>query len=136
MAEGFLRRWSKDGVIAVSTATESQAVSELANEVMKEVGVDISRQRPKSLRESLAENYQYVVSVCDPRRERFAVFPFTRNLLRWNLRDPTDAANSPEEQRAAFRYVRDDVEVKVHDLLVRTLYPAMAASSVARLSAA
>lgn len=132
MAEGFLRKWSKGEIEAVSTATESEEVSSIAREVMNEVGVDISRQQPRSLRESLKEHYPYVVSLYDSRRERFAIFPFTANLLRWNLKDATEDAASPQEERAAYRYVRDDLEVKVHDLLIRTLYPAMASWSVER----
>lgn len=136
MAEGFLRKWSKGEVEAVSTSTESQDVSPIAQAVMSEVGVDISRQRPRTLRESLKEHYPYVISLCDPSSERFAVFPFTPNLLRWNLKDPTDGSASAEDRVAAFRYVRDEIDVKVHGLLIQTLYPLMTNSSLQRMSVA
>jgi arsenate reductase (thioredoxin) len=125
MAEGFLRKWSKGEFDAVSTATESSVVSPIAREVMDEVGVDISWQRPKNLKDSLKEHFAFVVSLCDARSERFPVFPFTRNLLRWSLEDPGAAEGSPEERRAAFRGVRDKIEVNVHDLVLRTLYPTL-----------
>jgi arsenate reductase (thioredoxin) len=125
MAEGFLRKWSKGAFDAVSTATDSEIVNPIANQVMKEVGVDISWQRPKSIKESLREHFAYVVSLCDARQERFPVFPFTTNLLHWSLADPGKVGNSPEERVAAFRRVRDEIEVKVHDLVLRTLEPAV-----------
>lgn len=135
MAEGFLRKWSKGEIEAASTATESEDVSPVARELMNEVGVDISRQTPRTLRESLKEHFEYVVSICDPAKERCAVFPFTRNLLRWEVNGSAVGGLSPPEERDRLRYVRDDIEVKVHSLLVRTLYPALLNSSVARVVA-
>lgn len=125
MAEGFLHKWGKGEFDAVSTATESSLVNPIAREVMSEVGVDISYQRPKDLKDSLKEHFSYVVSLCDARSERFPVFPFTTNLLRWSLEDPGAAEGSSEEKRAAFRGVRDQIEVKVHDLVLHTLYPTL-----------
>jgi|SRR5215469_10844053 len=126
MAEGFLRKWGKDGFDAVSTATDSEAVNPIAREVMKEAGVDISFQRPKNLKDSLKEHYAYVVSLCDSKRYRFPVFPFTTNLLKWNVPDPVMAEGSDEQRLAIFRNVRDEIEVKVHDLVIKTLAPSFA----------
>jgi arsenate reductase (thioredoxin) len=126
MAEGFLRKWSKGEFDAVSTATDSDVVSPIAREVMKEVGVDISWQRPKTLKDSLCDHYAYVVSLCDSKRHRFPVFPFTTNLFKWNLPDPVLAEGSEEQRVAAFRRVRDEIEVRVHDLVIKTLAPSIA----------
>lgn len=37
--------------------------------VMKEIGIDISRQRSKSVDEFAGENFDYVLTVCDSAKE-------------------------------------------------------------------
>ena len=99
MAEGFLREFAGDDVIPVSTAVRSPDRSPLAVEVMKEVGVDISHQQAEDVRQTLKEHFSYVISLCDSRKERFPIWPFTRNLLRWSLIDPETASGSADQQR-------------------------------------
>ena len=117
MAEGFLRKFAGDDVIPVSTAVRSPDRSPLAVEVMKEVGVDISHQQAEDVRQTLKEHFSYVISLCDSRKERFPIWPFTRNLLRWSLIDPETASGSADQQREIFRRVRDEVGRKVRDFI-------------------
>jgi arsenate reductase (thioredoxin) len=113
MAEGFLRAFAGDKLIGVSTAVQSPERNPLTVEVMREVGVDISGQHAEALPQSLKEHFAYVITVCDASRERFPVWPFTRNLFHWSLPDPTVAKGSPEERKTAFRRVRDEIRQKV-----------------------
>lgn len=115
MAEGFLNAFAGDKLIGVSTAVQTPERNPLTVEVMKEVGVDISNQHAEGLTESLKEHFACVVTVCDADRERFPVWPFTHNLFHWSLPDPTAAQGSPEEQKTAFRRVRDDIRQKVSE---------------------
>lgn len=55
MAEGFLRKFASDELVAVSTAVQSPYSDPLAAEVMREIGVDISNQHSKAVKESLKE---------------------------------------------------------------------------------
>ena len=113
MAEGFLRAFAGDRLVGVSTAVQTPERNPLTVEVMKEVGVDISEQHAEALPQSLKEHFAYVITVCDASRERFPIWPFTRNLFHWSLPDPTDAKGSPEERKTAFRRVRDEIRQKV-----------------------
>lgn len=115
MAEGFLRAFAGDKLIGVSTAVQSPERNPLTVEVMKEVGVDISDQHAEALPQSLKEHFAYVITVCDASRERFPVWPFTRNLFHWSLPDPTAVKGSPEELKTAFRRVRDEIRQKVRE---------------------
>lgn len=119
MAEGFVRKLAGDELIPVSTAVKSSDRSPLAIEVMQEVGVDISTQRAKDVRQSLQEHFSYVITLCDASRERFPVWPFTRNIFQWNLVDPESASGSPEQQREVFRRVRDDIARNVKEFLAQ-----------------
>lgn len=117
IAEGFLRKQAGDRFIAVSAGIEPGAVNPIAVEVMKEGGIDISGQQAKDVKSSLTEHFAYVITVSDDARERSPIFPFTPNLLHWNLEDPAATGGSTEEMRAAFRRVRDQVESKVRDFI-------------------
>jgi arsenate reductase (thioredoxin) len=121
MAEGFLRTLASDQLVPVSTSVQSPDVSPLAIEVMSEVGVDISGQHSEDVAHSLREHFACVVTVCDASKERFPIWPFTRNILHWNLSDPEQVTGSPEEQREAFRQVRDAINRNVQEFVHETL---------------
>jgi arsenate reductase len=121
MAEGFLRTFAGDKLIAVSTAVRSLQPDPLAVEVMNEVGVDICAQRPKNVAESLKEHFSCVVTVCDSSRERFPVWPFTRNIFHWSLLDPETVDGPTEQRREVFRRVRDEIRAKVREFAMQTL---------------
>jgi arsenate reductase (thioredoxin) len=122
MAEGFLRTIAGEQFATQSTATASEDRSPLAVEVMKEVGVDITELHAKNVAESLREHFACVVTVCDAPRERFPIWPFTRNVVHWSLPDPENADASPEHQRwEMYRKVRDEIRSKVGEFVEQTL---------------
>jgi arsenate reductase len=126
MAEGFLRAYAGDDLVAASTAVDSVDRDPLAIEIMKEVGVDISTQRPKDIAQFFKEHFSYVVTVCDASREKFPVWPFARNIRRWNLADPERVTGSSEQRREAFRRVRDEISRQVRDFLRESSAPGRA----------
>jgi arsenate reductase len=117
IAEGFLRQFAGDDLLAISTATQSAEADPLARDVMKEVGIVISGQHPKEVAESLKEHFSYVVTICDASKERFPVWPFARIILRWSLVDPERVKGSTEQKREVFRRVRDEIGWKVREFL-------------------
>ena len=117
MAEGFLRKLAGAELAVVSTAVQSSDSDPLAAEVMKEIGVDISRQQSRGVKESLKEHFSYVITVSDDSRERSPIWPFTRNLFHWNIADPERVRGSSEQKREAFRRVRDEISWKVTEFL-------------------
>ena len=80
---------------------------------MNAVGIDLSGQRPKSVKEALKENFGYVISIADAGRERAPIFPFTLHLLHWNLEDPATVRGSDQERKEVFRRVRDKMGANV-----------------------
>jgi arsenate reductase (thioredoxin) len=117
MAEGFLRELAGDEVVAASTAVQSVEPDPLALEVMREVGVDISGQRPKDIAQFFKEHFAYVVTLGDAATEKFPLWPFSRNVRNWNLVDPERAGGSVEQKREAFRRVRDEIRRNVREFL-------------------
>jgi len=109
MAEGYLRQAAGDRYDALSAGITPKGLNPLAVEAMREIGVDISTQRSKDVREFLGQSIPYVVTVCDHAREHCPVFPGAYQRLHWSFEDPAAASGSRQEQLAVFRRVRDQI---------------------------
>jgi arsenate reductase (thioredoxin) len=120
IAEGFLRNFTGDQFDVASSAAEHGALNPLANEVMKEAGIDISAHEPKSIAQSVKESFSYVIAICDSSKERSPVFPFTLHLLRWSIVDPSAAGGLLGQQTEVFRRVRDEIKDKVRQFVTDT----------------
>jgi arsenate reductase (thioredoxin) len=119
MAEGYLRHVAEDEFEPVSAGIEPKGLNPLAVEAMREIGIDISQQASKDVREFLGQAIPYVVTVCDHAKQRCPIFPRTYKFLHWDLADPAEAAGSREEKLAEFRRVRDEIRQRIERELLR-----------------
>ena len=116
MAEGFLRTYAGDHFIVQSAGTKATAIHPLAVRVMREVGIDISDQRSKSV-DDAGEGWDVVVTVCDA---NCPIPPRSGLKLRWSFPDPALAGDDDDDERlTAFRVVRDGIEKRVRSLATR-----------------
>jgi arsenate reductase len=115
MAEGLLRHDAGDRFRVESAGTKPGRVRAEAIAVMKEVGIDISGQRSKSVDEFAGMTFDYVLTVCDNAKESCPIFPGHANRLHRNFEDPAAAEGSEEERRAVFRQVRDQLREYLRD---------------------
>ena len=76
---------------------------------MKELGIDISGQRSKSVDEFAGQSFDYVLTVCDNAKESCPIYPGHTNRIHHNFDDPAAVQGSEEERLAAFRRVRDEI---------------------------
>lgn len=79
MAEGLLRSLYGDIYDTYSAGIEPSVVRKEAIKVMKEIGIDISKQRSKSVDEFLGIGFDYVVTVCDYAKDTCPFFPGGKN---------------------------------------------------------
>jgi arsenate reductase len=115
MAEGFLRSLGGDRFVAESAGTVAGELHPLAVQAMREVGIDISAQRSKSIDE-LSGPFDVCVTVCDA---NCPIPPGATVQLRWKFADPALARGTKEERLAAFRIVRDGIGRRVGALVAR-----------------
>jgi len=109
MAEGLLRHDAGDRFAVESAGTKPGRVRDEAVAVMRELGIDISGARSKSVDEFAGQAFDYVLTVCDHARETCPVYPGHTNRLHRSFDDPA-AVNGSEAQRlAVFRRVRDEI---------------------------
>jgi arsenate reductase len=113
MAEGFLRQRAGDRVDVESAGTEETRVNPLAIRAMREVGIELSGHRSKTLDEFLDQPWDAVITVCDSANERCPVFPRSAQRLHWSFEDPSKARGSEEERLELFRRIRDEIAARI-----------------------
>ena len=117
MAEAFLRHIGSRRFEAESAGFEPGQLNPFVVAAMKEVGIDISQAKTKSVFDLYKQGrmYQYVVSVCDESNaERCPIFPgMVRSRLHWSFKDPSSFNGSDDERLAFTREVRDEIKQKI-----------------------
>jgi arsenate reductase len=109
MAEGLLRHVKGDSWDAFSAGTEPSRVHPLAIEAMREVGIDISGQRSKSLREFDGQEFDLVVTLCGGAHAACPFFAGAREMRHRGFADPS--AGGIE----SFRKCRDEIRKWITD---------------------
>jgi arsenate reductase len=113
MAEGLLRHEAGHRFEVFSAGTRPDAVRPEAIAVMREIGIDISGHRSKSVDEFAGQDFDCVITVCDNARESCPVFPVKTIRMHWPFEDPA-AVQGPDSQRnEAFRRIRDQIQARI-----------------------
>ncbi len=107
MAEGILRHYGGDAFEVFSAGTKPSKVNEIAIHVMDEIGIDISAQHSKNVKEFLGQHFHYIITVCDNAKEACPVFPGNSIRLHWPFPDPPHEKHVDESVLREFRRVRD-----------------------------
>lgn len=122
MAEGILRKFAGDRFHIYSAGLDPDCIHPMVDPVMREIGIDISAQRSKSVQEYLGKiTAHYLIVVCEHVEQNCPkVFPGLGERLYWPFDDPAAIEGTEEEQLDAFRRVRDEITARLlewlHDL--------------------
>jgi arsenate reductase len=116
MAEGLLRHDAGDRLEVFSAGTRPSQLRPEAIAVMRELGIDISGHRSKSVDEFSGQSFDYVVTVCDNARESCPIFPSGTTTIHRGFEDPAAIEGSEEHRLAAFRRVRDEIRTWLRGL--------------------
>ncbi len=113
MAEGWARKLTRVRVWSAGSSPAAE-VNPRAVKVMREVGIDISRQRPKAVADVPLGDFDTVITLCA--EEVCPLPPSSLRLEHWDLPDPAAASGSEEERDQAFRQVRDELRRRIEAL--------------------
>lgn len=114
MAEALLRKYAEPLVEVYSAGLDPRPIPPETYQVMQEIGVDISWQKPKSIFDFLGkQHFHYVITVCENAESRCPIFPGAVYRLYWPFDDPAKAPGSYEERLRKFREVRDQIQTKI-----------------------
>jgi arsenate reductase len=117
MAEGFLRHLAGDRFDVASAGTHPAGLNPDAVAAMREIGIDISHHRSKGIGEVIGQRFDHVITVCDRAKESCPIFPDAKCVHHWPFDDPATAQGSPEERKAVFRRVRDEIAERIRRFL-------------------
>ena len=111
MAEGFFNRNPPKGFKAISAGTKPVPQTDpIAVDVMREIGIDISRQHSKDITEAMIRNSANIVNMgCMEKKSCPTLFLY--NLVDWNIEDPKG------KQIEKVREIRDEIEQRVKGLI-------------------
>ncbi len=119
MAEGWARHLKGDLIEAYSAGIEPKEIDPRAVRAMAEAGIDISRQRSKSVMELGDMEFDYVITLCDDAQQSCPFFPAKTAIIHHGFDDPPQLAeNSRDEEEAMghYRRVRDEIKAYVETL--------------------
>ena len=113
MGEGLFRQKGGDRYEVQSAGTQPTHVRSEAITVMRELGIDLSGHRSKSVDGFARQSFDYVVTVCDNARDNCPVFPGAAKRIHWSLEDPAAVQGDEAVRLAAFRRIRDQLREHV-----------------------
>jgi arsenate reductase (thioredoxin) len=116
MAEGLARKLLGAGAAVQSAGSEPTQVNPHAIEVMREVGVDLSAHRSKSVETIDPATVDLVITLCA--EEVCPAFLGKVRRLHWPIPDPAskDPTIPRDEMLARFRTARDQIQARLETL--------------------
>ncbi len=110
MAEGYLKAKYRDRYEVFSAGFRpSGRISTRAIEVMKEIGIDISGNQPKSLDTFKGVPFDLAVTLCDNARAVCPVVPSAKRTIHHGFSDPHLTPGTDAEILDGYRRVRDEI---------------------------
>lgn len=117
MAEGILKLLHGRRIFVDSAGLRAEAPDPFAVAVMDEIGIDLTRHRPKSFDDLEDSSFDLIVSL-SPEAQHHAV-EMTRTMACdvefWNTLDPSIIEGSRETRLEAYRQVRDSLMKRIQE---------------------
>lgn len=110
MAHGFLQSFDERLTVCSAGTEASGQLNEKAVAAMKEIGIDISHHTSDSVDKYLAEDWDYVVTVCGGANENCPLFMGrVKHRMHIGFDDPSHVIGSEEYIWSEFRRVREEI---------------------------
>jgi len=115
MAEGLARKMFGSAHKVMSAGSKPTHVSHHAIDVLKEVGIDISKQKSKSVDSIIPEAIDLIITLYG--EEVCPVFLGTVKKIHWPLPDPARIPMTDSNRRLdKFRKIRDQINLKLENM--------------------
>lgn len=119
MAEGFARHLHPDKLDVSSAGIKTKGVDPCAILVMKEIGIDISSHRSKTVNELGKVQFDFVITLCDIAEKNCPIFPSKYGIIHQDFDDPPALAakeTDEKEKLKIYRKVRDQIHKFIKSL--------------------
>ncbi len=117
MAEGLARELGKGLIYPFSAGLIAAGVHPRAKAVMKEIGIDISRQKSKKIDEKNLMDMDIIITLCGNAEKSCPLTPSRIKRIHWPIEDPIKAIGTEEEIMNDFRRARDEIRTKIEEFI-------------------
>jgi len=119
MAEAFLKSFDDSLVVYSAGTNPEDNVNPFAIEVMKEVGIDISKNKTKHINNFVSEDFDYVISVCDEAEKNCPVFSGNvKKKMHFGFPDPAKIKGPYNFVLNKYREIRDQIKEKFYQFYI------------------
>ncbi len=124
MAHGFLQSFDSRLTVCSAGTEASGRLNLSAVKVMAEAGIDISHHTSDQVDQYLAEEWDYVITVCGGANEACPAFMGkVKKRLHIGFDDPSHATGTPEFIESEFIRVRDEIKNSFYNLYINEIRP-------------
>lgn len=114
IAEGLLKSYDSDLEVYSAGINPANQIHPKAVQVLREIGIDISKNKPKNVNQFLDESFDFVITVCDNAKETCPVFMGkVSKHIHIGFEDPAETKGTEEEILSKFRQIRNEIESKL-----------------------
>lgn len=114
MAEGLLRHFHGDEYDVFSAGLNPVGVDKKAIQVMREIGIDISKQTSNHINDFLNQKFDIIITVCDEGEYNYPNIFAQAQRIEWKIFDPSEGISEQGDLLKALREVRDEIKEKIH----------------------
>ncbi|MEQ9449236.1 MAG: arsenate reductase ArsC [Rhodospirillaceae bacterium] len=118
MAEGIMKRFHGSRIFVDSAGVYQGKLDPMMVEVMREVGVDMSKHKPKIFDNLTDDSFDFVISLsveAQHHADELTRYMHCEERV-WNIADPTLAEGSRDARLTAYRQARDQIQRKILEL--------------------
>ena len=124
IAEAFINLIAQGRIKAHSSCFEQGKIGPLVIDVIREIGIDISSEAPKSVFERYIEgdSFDYVISLCHEATFKKSVDTLYSNeaeRISWSIPDFKSLSGTEEEKKVKARKIRDKIKLEVISFLAQ-----------------
>lgn len=115
MAEAILNAKGNANFIAFSAGSQpADDINIYAQVVMKEMGIDISGYKPKSVEQFLNEEFDFIITLCDKAKNECPTLLNDAIYAHGGITDPRDFKGTEEEMINHFKKIRNELTTRIN----------------------
>jgi arsenate reductase len=119
MAEGILRHFSGKNYNIYSAGINPKEIDKNTIKIMKEIGIDISKQKSKSIKKFKDKNFDIIVTIYDTKDINYPSLWEQAKKLSWEFINPTEGLQYQQYLPEALRELRDKIKEKIQNYFVK-----------------
>ena len=116
IAEGIARNIFNSSYDIKSAGTENHGVNPNAIKILKEIEIDISAYKSKTIDLNQLNQFNLIITLCGDAKDKCPILDDSVKHIHWDLNDPAEFQGTDLEIIVYFRNIRDLIITKIKEL--------------------